>query len=34
MSQEEKDDFEMQKQESVKIIESEMDTQKEQDLKN
>ena len=34
MSQEERDDFEMQKQESVKNIESEIDTQKDQDTKN
>jgi len=34
MSQDEKDDFEVQRQESVKNIESEMDTQKEQDVKN
>lgn len=32
MSQEEKDEYELQKHESVKNIESEMDTQKEQDV--
>lgn len=34
MSNEEKEEFELQKNESVKVLESEMDTQKEQDMKN